>query len=185
MAGSAAGPRHGSLRLGFSDLNAEFYSNEAAGLLLAPAFGIGSELAATGPNGPAIFPSTALTARLRLEPGRNSYVQGAVVNAEAGVLGDHGGIRPLFGKGALLIAEIGTTGPVRLAAGLWRYTRRQENIRPRDTAGDPLRRRARGGYALAEVPLRTDEARPVTAFIRPIWLLPGTWARYSPRVPSS
>lgn len=39
-----------SLRLGFADLNAEFYATEASGLLIAPAFGIGSELSATGPR---------------------------------------------------------------------------------------------------------------------------------------
>ena len=61
------------LRAGFIDLNAEFYSNDAAGLLIAPAFGIGSELAATGPNGPAIFPSTALTAAVRIAPTDDTY----------------------------------------------------------------------------------------------------------------
>ena len=55
------------LRAGFIDLNEDFYANDAAGLLIAPAFGIGSELAATGPNGPAIFPSTSLTATMRVE----------------------------------------------------------------------------------------------------------------------
>lgn len=55
----------GSALVGLYDVNSEFYANESAGLLIAPAFGIGSELAATGPNGPSIFPSTALSARLR------------------------------------------------------------------------------------------------------------------------
>ena len=55
-----------SARVGLYDMNSEFYANDAAGTLLAPAFGVGSEIAATGPNGPSIFPSTALA--LRLEP---------------------------------------------------------------------------------------------------------------------
>ena len=64
---SFAGDR-AALLVGMADLNADFYQNDAAGLLIAPAFGIGSELAATGPNGPSIFPSTALAARLRVNP---------------------------------------------------------------------------------------------------------------------
>jgi porin len=48
-----------TLRLGLYDLNSEFYANDAAGLLIASSFGIGSELAATGLNGPSVFPSTA------------------------------------------------------------------------------------------------------------------------------
>ena len=38
----------GSLLGGLYDLNSEFYATEASGLLLAPPFGIGSELASTG-----------------------------------------------------------------------------------------------------------------------------------------
>ncbi|MCI1143277.1 carbohydrate porin [Sphingomonas sp. WKB10] len=44
-----------SLRAGLYDVNSEFYQNDAAGLLISPMFGVGSELAATGVNGPAIF----------------------------------------------------------------------------------------------------------------------------------
>jgi len=142
-----------TLRAGFIDLNEEFYSNEAAGLLIAPAFGIGSELAATGPNGPAIFPSTALTAAVRVEPSSQTYAAFAVVNAEAGVLGDVGGVRPLLGEGALLIGEGGWTGKGKIALGAWTYTKRQEDIRLVDGAGDPTRQRAQGAYALLEWPI--------------------------------
>ncbi len=142
-----------TLRAGFIDLNAEFYSNDAAGLLIAPAFGIGSELAATGPNGPAIFPSTALTASVRIEPSADTYAAFAVVNAEAGVLGDVGGMAPLLAEGALLIGEAGWMGSGKVALGAWSYTRRQDDIRLFDAAGDPLRQRARGAYVLLEWPL--------------------------------
>lgn len=142
-----------TIRVGFIDLNEEFYSNEAAGLLIAPAFGIGSELAATGPNGPAIFPSTALTAAVRIEPSDDTYAAIAVVNAEAGVLGDVGGIRPLLAEGALLIGEAGWLGAGKLALGAWSYTRRQDDIRLLDANGDPLRQRAQGAYALLEWPI--------------------------------
>ena len=63
FAGAAA-----SVRAGLYDLNGEFYANDSAGLLIAPAFGISSELAATGANGPSVFPSTALAMRLKWSP---------------------------------------------------------------------------------------------------------------------
>jgi porin len=63
-----------TLRAGLYDLNSEFYQNDASGLLISPPFGIGSELSATGPNGPSIFPSTALAARLAAKFGKG-YAQ--------------------------------------------------------------------------------------------------------------
>ncbi len=142
-----------SLRFGFSDLNAEFYATEDSALLLAPAFGIGSELSATGPNGPSLFPSTALTARLHLATGGDSFVNLAVVNAEAGVLGDRGGMAPLLAKGALVIGEAGLAGKTKVALGGWAYTSDQDDLRDTDAAGDPLPRSAFGFYLLFDQPL--------------------------------
>lgn len=95
-----------TLRAGLYDVNSEFYQNDAAGLLISPMFGVGSELAATGTNGPSIFPSTALAGRLRFDTGR-AYAAVAVVNAHAGTLGDEGGVDFSGNDGALLIAEAG------------------------------------------------------------------------------
>jgi len=157
-----------SLRAGLYDLNGEFYSNDAAGLLLAPAYGIGSELAATGPNGPSIFPSTALAVRLRLQPSEDIYVQAAALNAHAGVLGDPGGVDTSFDDGALLIGEIGWTGAVKVGAGGWAYTQRQDDIRDLDPSGSPEQRRAAGTYVLLEREFWAEEAtgRKVTGFLR-------------------
>lgn len=146
------------LAAGFIDLNAEFYSNEAAGLLMAPAFGIGSELAATGPNGPAIFPSTALTLMVHAEPSPTTYTSLALVNAESGVLGDAGGIPAMLREGALVIGEAGLTSFGKLALGAWTYTRRQDDLRLIDASGDPLRQRAAGAYMLLEVPFGINAA---------------------------
>ncbi|MGU3316685.1 carbohydrate porin [Sphingomonas sp. M6A6_1c] len=116
-----------TLRTGLYDINSEFYQNEAAGLLVSPMFGVGSELAATGVNGPAIFPSTALAARFRVTTAR-SYGAFAVVNAHAGTIGDDDGIDLSGRDGALLIGEAGWTGSGRFAIGAWRYTRKQPAI---------------------------------------------------------
>ncbi len=159
-----------TLRLGFSDLNAEFYKTEASGLLVAPAFGIGSELAATGPNGPSLFPSTALTARLRHEFGTGGYAQFAVINAESGVIGDAAGVKPLFGKGALLIGEIGTTQvgsrEGKLGIGGWTYSSKQEDIRLTTPTGDPQRNQAYGFYLIAERVIVGNADRGIILFGR-------------------
>jgi len=157
-----------SVLVGLYDLNSEFYANDSAGLLIGPAFGIGSELAATGPNGPSIFPSTALAVRLKWAPREDLYLQAAVLNAEAGVLGDPDGIDTSFHDGALLVAEAGWTGSGKLAVGAWRYSQKQDDIRDLTPSGGPAHRNAQGAYLLAEHPLdaRFEGPRRATAFAR-------------------
>jgi porin len=156
-----------TLRAGLYDLNSEFYSNDSSGLLLAPAFGVGSEIAATGPNGPSIFPSTALAARIEHRIG-DGFVRAAVLNATAGTLGDPGGVNLSFDDGALVIAEAGIAGTGgKLAVGGWNYTQEQDDVFATDAAGDPIRRRARGAYIVAEKPFTDpDAARALTGFVR-------------------
>ncbi len=150
-----------SLRVGLYDLNSEFYANDAAGLLIAPAFGIGSEIAATGPNGPSIFPSTALAARYQYAWDNDAYVRGAVINADASVLGDPDGVDFSFDEGVLVIAEAGVDGARKIAGGVWRYSERQDDIR------DPEREIAQGAYVVFEQPLNDPEGdRAATAFFR-------------------
>lgn len=159
----------GSIRAGLYDLNSEFYANDSAGLLIAPAFGIGSELAATGPNGPSIFPSTALAVRARWTPNEHVYAQAAVLNANAGVLGDPGGIQTSFDNGVLAIAEAGWQGRGKVAFGTWRYSDKQDDIRLINPAGEPVRSIAKGAYVLLERELARGDPRGVrrmTAFAR-------------------
>ncbi|USQ96115.1 carbohydrate porin [Caulobacter sp. RL271] len=157
----------GSVRAGLYDLNSEFYANDSAGLLIAPAFGIGSELAATGPNGPSIFPSTALAVRARWTPSETLYAQAAVLNANAGVLGDPGGVHTSFDNGVLIIAEAGWQGRGKVAFGTWRYTDKQDDIRAVTPTGGPVHSTAKGAYVLLERQLSGgDEGRKTTAFAR-------------------
>jgi porin len=157
---------HTSVLAGLYDLNSEFYANDSAGLLINPSFGIGSELAATGPNGPSIFPSTALAVRLNHE-WDGGYVRGAVLNAHAGVPGDPDGMHLEFDDGALAIAEVGITGNIRLSAGVWRYTDEQDDIRDVTPGGDPVKRTAQGLYVTGERVLAGDEnGTQVTGFFR-------------------
>lgn len=156
-----------SLRVGLYDLNSEFYANDSAGLLIAPAFGIGSEIAATGPNGPSIFPSTALALRYSRTWDNDAFVRAALLNADAGVLGDPGGVDFSFDDGALAIVEGGVEGDRKLSAGVWRYTKRQDDLRDVDGGGDPLQRVAQGAYVVYEQPLNDAEGpRALTGFFR-------------------
>lgn len=139
----------GSLAVGLLDVNRDFYVTESAGLLLSPPFGIGSEVAATGPNGPSIFPATALG--MRYATGEDDwYFRGAVVGASAGTLGDPDESVADFENGALVLAEAGTVGPIGLSAGAWRYSEAQPDIREADGLGDPVHSTAQGAYIMAE-----------------------------------
>lgn len=156
-----------SVRAGLYDLNSEFYANESAGMLLAPAFGIGSEIAATGPNGPSIFPSTALAVRYHHAFSNDRFLRAAMLNANASVFGDPDGVDTSFDNGALLIAEGGVEGARKIAFGAWRYTERQDDIRDVDLLGDPIQRAAYGAYVVLEQPLNDPEgAFATTAFLR-------------------
>lgn len=158
-----------SLRAGLYDVNSEFYANDAAGLLLAPPFGIGSELAATGPNGPSIFPSSALSARLHLPLGKaGAFIRLGLINARASTLGDRGGVDFSIRDGLLVIAEAGQgEGSLRGTAGVWRYTRNPENQYEIGADGQPLRKPSQGAYLVLEGDLLpAGRSRKVTAFLR-------------------
>ncbi|HVY89224.1 MAG TPA: carbohydrate porin [Hyphomonadaceae bacterium] len=155
-----------SVLAGLYDLNSEFYQTETAGLLIAPAFGIGSELAATGPNGPSIFPSTSLAVRGRFDIAPGQRIQGAVLNANAGVLGDPNGVDWSFDNGALLIGEWVASGDATMRVGAWRYTDTQDDIRDVDAFGAPVQRQAEGVYASLEGPIWAGGGRKVAGFVR-------------------
>jgi len=154
-------------RIGLYDLNSEFYSNDASKLLIAPAFGVGSEIAATGPNGPSIFPSTALALRVDTKVGDRGFARAALVNADARTIGDPQGVDITFRQGGLLIIESGIERAGKLAFGAWTYTKQQNDIREVDANGSPIGRGAHGAYAIVEKPLNDQDGRWATqAFIR-------------------
>lgn len=155
-----------NLVVGFYDLNRDFYATDAAGLLLAPPFGIGSEVASTGSNGPSIFPSSALGARWRFAPSPNTYLQTAVFDASAGVLGDPDDTSGDFENGALLIGEVGLTKAGKVALGLWSYTQAQPDIRAVTATGDPAEADARGAYIVAEREVFEAVPGTLTGFVR-------------------
>jgi len=141
--------------------------SNSSGIFLGPTYGISSEIAATGPNGPSIFPSTALGLRANLSIGDHGYVRAAVLNAHSGVLGDPKGVDLTFDDGVLTIAQVGVDGDAKIGVGAWRYSRKQDDIRDVDVYGAPVQVAADGAYLLAEHPLFGDEGKAQgTAFLR-------------------
>ena len=157
-----------SLRVGLYDLNSEFYVTDSSGLLLGPPFGIGSEFASTGRNGPSIFPSSALAARLYLPVGGDGgFVRLGMFDARAQTFGDAGGVDVRFGDGLLLVGEAGTSkGATRLTLGGWGYARGGLNGYVPASGEAEQRRPAYGGYVLVERDLIAREDRKLTAFLR-------------------
>jgi porin len=153
-----------SLEAGYIDLNRHFYGTESSGLLTGPPYGIGTELAVTGSNGPSIFPSAAPALVLALEPTKTSYVRLGVFGANANNWGDPEPLKN-FQDGVLTIGEVGLTQHGLIALGGWRYSKKvtaYTGVGGPDKSINPW-----GIYGLLEQPLIASEAGPaVTGFMR-------------------
>ncbi|NQD35496.1 carbohydrate porin [Permianibacter sp. IMCC34836] len=130
-----------SWKFGLIDLNSEFDVVEAAGLFQNSSFGIGPDFSQSGENGPSIFPTTSLGARLHW--GFAGGVYGACILLD-GVPGDPDNPRGTHIKlesddGLLSTCEVGwedksDEGQIsKLNLGLWRYS---EPVARLDGSGD-------------------------------------------------
>ena len=158
-----------SVLFGLYDLNSEFYSTDASGLLIHPSFGIGIDFSQSGRNGPSIFPNLGLALRAKQQLGGGYYLQGALID---GVPGDpdHPGrttVRLSRDDGALLVAEFGWQDrdddgpkPGHWGIGSWRYTQRTDRI---DGSGSEANQ---GVYALAQGVLFDAGQTRTTGFVR-------------------
>lgn len=114
-----------SLLVGLYDLNSEFDSLDAASLFINSAHGIGSELGLSGNNGPSIFPSTSLAARILWRPASDWAFRFAVLDGVPGDPDDPGatGIHLSNADGGLFIAEgERQSGNTKWLAGTWAYS---------------------------------------------------------------
>ncbi len=153
-----------SLEAGYIDLNKHFYETESSLLLLNPAFGIGTELAETGSNGPSIFPSTAPAVVLALAPSKSSYVRLGVFGANANSWGDPEPLKN-FKDGVLTIGEVGLTKHGLIALGGWRYS--DEVVVHSDHGGADKSYNPWGIYGLIEQPfIESETGRSVIGFLR-------------------
>lgn len=147
-----------SVRAGFLDLNAEFDTSETAGFFISPPFGIGTDLAQTGENGPAVFPVTALGLRLAGQLGALQW-RLAAFEGSPGRTGRHhfATIDCSREEGALVAAEVelAVARLHKLSLGAWTYTARFARI-DAASSGDAARRHGnRGAYAMVDAPLGT------------------------------
>lgn len=155
---------HVSVRAGLYDLNSEFDALDAAGLFVSSPHGIGTDFAQSGQNGPSIFPSTSLAARLAVTPAEGWTVRAAVLD---GVPGDPAHparttVKLGDGDGALLVGEVeAPLGGGKLLLGHWRYTADFDR-NDGNGAGDGNA----GTYVRAETPLIDRSGRKVDAFVR-------------------
>ncbi len=153
-----------SIKLGLYDLNSEFDALDAAGFFVSSPNGIGTDFAQSGHNGPSIFPSTSLAARVAIAPAEGWTVRAALLD---GVPGNPGhpartAIKLGHGDGALAVGEIeAPLGKGKLLLGHWRYTARFDR---NDGSG-----RAQGNagtYVRAETPLLIRDHRRIDGFAR-------------------
>jgi porin len=144
-------------RMGFLDLNAEFDAPVTSSFFVGAPFGIGTDLAQTGENGPAVFPVTSLGVRMmgRFEGGTTwrfgafDAVPGHADKREFAT------IDVSRRQGALLIGELerAPRGFNKVAVGAWTYTSDFERL-DSGASGDVARRKGnRGAYAVADGPL--------------------------------
>ncbi|MCB2107228.1 MAG: carbohydrate porin [Rhodobacteraceae bacterium] len=115
----------GALKVGLYDLNSEFDAMDTAGLFLSSSHGIGPDFSQSGENGPSIFPSASLAARLQYQITDSVLVRAAIFD---GVPGDPNrprrtAIKLGNGDGALLAAEVEADldGTIATVGG-WHYT---------------------------------------------------------------
>lgn len=161
------GGDRGDVRIGLIGFDSSFYVTDSSSLLVNPAFGIPAEIAATGSNGPSIYPSSSLAIQATWRPVESLYAQIGAFNAKAGTIGDPDGADTAFDEGALIAGEVGVTQDGKLAVGAWTYTEKADDIRATRPSGAPERRTSRGAYVLVEQPLNeTDGPRAATTFFR-------------------
>jgi porin len=146
-----------SLRAGFLDLNAEFDSSDTGGFFVGPPFGIGTDLAQTGENGPAVFPVTGLGMRLGGHLGQRSAWHLAAYEGVPGRTDRHRFVTVDVPRrqGALLIGEL-QFQPGRLhqiAFGAWTYTTGFGRIDSAASGDAAPRHGNRGAYGLIDAPL--------------------------------
>lgn len=144
--------KRASLKLGLYDLNSEFDALDSAGLFIASAHGIGTDISQTGQNGPSIFPLTSLAARISVDITNDITTRFAVLDAVPGDVDRPGRtiIKLDDGEGALMIGELEyRTGNAKLLLGHWRYTADFET-HDGGTGGGNAGTYVRGEWALAQ-----------------------------------
>lgn len=170
-----------SVLVGLYDLNSEFDVIESAGLFLNSSHGIGADYAQSGENGPSIFPTTSLAARVKVRPFKHFYIQAAALDGIPGypdvAHGTH--VHLGDGDGTLLTLETAWFSGIcseknpyiiKAALGAWYYTGTFDDLFLIDSTGQPKKRSGNHGvYFLLDQTLyyeKKDPDQKLTAFFR-------------------
>jgi len=167
-----------NLRAGLYATDSEFDAKGASAVFINSGFGTGVDLSQTGVNGPCIYSTGCLGARLRYAPTPAHYVQVAIVDAVAGDPDDPYGTHVEIGngEGVLVLGDAGyeRSAPesrfLRAALGFWHYSPEFDDLLQVDAEGNPKRSRARPGlYAFVEGELMRETpngAQGLSGFLR-------------------
>lgn len=158
-----------SILIGLYDLNSEFDSLETAGHFFHSAHGIGTNFSQAGQNGPSIFPTAGLSARLRVRPSDTSYLQVVVTEGVPGDPEDPIGntVKLDACEGVLVAAEAGfefvdadgQTPLGKLALGAWFMTSETQDLLKVDALGKPVQLEGNHGlYLIGEARLFEETA---------------------------
>jgi porin len=160
------------IKVGLTDLNVDFDTQQVAALFLNSSDGVGGELGHSGLNGPSIYPTTTIAVSGFWKPNDDWTLRAGMFNGVAGSP-EHPGaflaIRPPWEAGLLLIgqAERQLPGGVRAELGGWAYTSGLDALHEFDPMGNPLHlKRDRGLYGLVEGPIRVGERTSLAGWVR-------------------
>ncbi|MFZ4542081.1 MAG: carbohydrate porin [Rickettsiales bacterium] len=127
-----------SILIGLRDLNVEFAATPMSANFTVPTFQIGQAFAQSGTNGPSVYPTTSLAARVKYNPTENTFVSVGVFDGVPGDPARTKGSAIRFGKddGLLLVGEAGFTPTAesnedewdKISVGGWRYTSDQPDL---------------------------------------------------------
>lgn len=167
-----------SIRAGMYAVDTEFDVKETAAVFMNGGFGTGVDLSQSGRNGPCIYATACLGARVAFHPTPNYYVQAAIVDGVAGNPNNPYGTHIILSRddGYLVLGEVGYTrgvdegGFIHAALGAWYYSRPFDNLLEVDANGNPVQTFGKPGvYALLEGSLYTEPGKPtegLSAFAR-------------------
>ncbi len=151
-----------SILAGLYALDSEFYITDSSGLFLHSTFGIGTDIAQSGVNGPTIFPFSSVGTRIRVNPTDTTYVQAAILDGVPGDTDHLSGTHINFNEndGLLIVGEAGYTPEgSKIAIGSWYYTEKAQHQIDVDADGLPLKEHNQGIYVIGETKLykETDD----------------------------
>jgi len=166
-----------SILAGVHDLNSEFAVTDVTGNFLKPSFQLNQSFAQSGKNGPSVFPTPGLAARLKINPSANSYAMFAVFDGIPGDPTNQYGTHVDWKKkdGSLVVGEVGFTpipkdeadSPNKIAFGVWKYTKKMPDLVDVNANGNPINKTQQGAYFLSSYRFYKDaSSRTLAGFFR-------------------